>query len=223
MGYESLVNESRPGDSVSRTATLIAASTLLSITWIIILTSNPFSVGWFAFHPPLQTLAMFIFTFGILTLQPTAQPKTKSAGLLRHQVAIFVFGFPSILFGTLAMFYNKWLRSAEHFTTWHGTIGILCIVWLLLQIFLGAGSVWFNGALFGGGMKAKSLWKYHRLSGYLLFSCLLFTVHLGGAWSNWGAKHSIWFVRFLAYTLSPAVILVALYQRVRLSKMQFTK
>ena len=42
------------------------------------------------------------------------------------------------------------------------TIGILCMAWLLLQIFLGAGSVWFNGDLFGGGMKAKSLWKYHR-------------------------------------------------------------
>jgi len=96
---------------------------------------------------------MFLFTFGILTLQPTAQPKTKSAGLLRHQVAIFVFGLPSILFGTLAVSYNKWLKSAEHFTTWHGTIGILCIVWLLLQAFLGAGSVWFSGALFGGGMK----------------------------------------------------------------------
>lgn len=30
------------------------------------------------------------------------------------------------------------------------------------QLFLGAGSVWYQGALFGGGMKAKSVWKYHR-------------------------------------------------------------
>jgi hypothetical protein len=27
---------------------------------------------------------------------------------------------------------------------------------------LGGGSVWFGGAAFGGGMKAKMIWKYHR-------------------------------------------------------------
>ncbi|KAF8810723.1 hypothetical protein BYT27DRAFT_7231872 [Phlegmacium glaucopus] len=217
MEYE--INESRSGDYISRQATLA----LLVVTWVIVLMNDPASFGWFAIHPPLQTLAMFLFTFGILTLQPTARLKTKNAGLVRHQIVILVLGFPSILFGTLAMYYNKWLKNRDHFTTWHGTIGIICVAWLLLQIILGAGSVWFGGALFGGGMKAKSLWKYHRLSGYLLFPCLLYTVHLGGAWSDWGTKYSIWLARFLAYTLSPAVILVALYRRIRLSKMQFTK
>lgn len=31
-----------------------------------------------------------------------------------------------------------------------------------VQIALGAGSVWFGGAAFGGGVKAKKVWKYHR-------------------------------------------------------------
>ena len=53
-------------------------------------------------------------------LQPTAQPKTKNAGLVRHQVAILILGFPSIILGTLAVYYNKWLRSKKHFSTWHG-------------------------------------------------------------------------------------------------------
>jgi hypothetical protein len=57
---------------------------------------------------------------GILTLQPTSQPKTKAAGLYRHQVAILLFGLPSILLGTLAVSYNKWLGGARHFSTWHG-------------------------------------------------------------------------------------------------------
>lgn len=42
------------------------------------------------------------------------------------------------------------------------TIGILAVVWVVLQVGVGAGSVWFGGALFGGGAKAKSIWKYHR-------------------------------------------------------------
>lgn len=42
-------------------------------------------------------------------------------------------------------------------------LGLLAFVWLLFQVFVGAGSVWFDGRLFGGGMKARMIWKYHRL------------------------------------------------------------
>lgn len=61
---------------------------------------------------------------GILTLQPTSQPKTKAAGFLRHQTAVFFIGFPAITLGTLAVAYNKWLRNADHFKTWHGVCGL---------------------------------------------------------------------------------------------------
>lgn len=40
--------------------------------------------------------------------------------------------------------------------------GITCMAWVVAQVALGGGSVWFGGAAFGGGMKAKALWKYHR-------------------------------------------------------------
>ena len=40
--------------------------------------------------------------------------------------------------------------------------GLVTFVWILFQAFVGAGSVWFGGKLFGGGMKAKAVWKYHR-------------------------------------------------------------
>jgi cytochrome b-561 domain-containing protein 2 len=42
-------------------------------------------------------------------------------------------------------------------------LGLLAFVWILFQASVGAGSVWFDGKLFGGGMKAKAIWKYHRL------------------------------------------------------------
>lgn len=42
-------------------------------------------------------------------------------------------------------------------------LGLLAFIWILFQVFVGAGSVWFGGKLFGGGMKAKAVWKYHRL------------------------------------------------------------
>ncbi|KIK06636.1 hypothetical protein K443DRAFT_89334 [Laccaria amethystina LaAM-08-1] len=217
MGYERRYEmvEGRQGDTLAETTALFAVGTLAILTWVIVLSNDPRALGWFALHPLLQTLAISLFTYGILTLQPTSQPKTKAAGLYRHQVAILLFGLPSILLGTLAVSYNKWLGGARHFSTWHGTLGIVCIIWLVAQVGFGAGSVWYDGAVFGGGIRAKAVWKYHRLSGYILFPLLLLTAHLGGAWSNWGAKYGSGSARFLAYTLAPILVLSGVYMRIR--------
>lgn len=96
--------------------------------------------GWFTWHPLLQTLGIGMFTYGkssleapsinhnvpihgilgIITLQPTSQPKTKAAGLLRHQLAMVTLGFPTLILGTLAVVYHKYLKDGPHFTSWHG-------------------------------------------------------------------------------------------------------
>ncbi|KXN90480.1 hypothetical protein AN958_04152 [Leucoagaricus sp. SymC.cos] len=213
--------EGRPGDTTARNLAFIGAATLVITTWVAVISNDPVSYGWFAFHPPLQTLALCFFTYGIMTLQPTYQPRTKAAGFIRHQTAIFYFAFPLIALGTLAAIYNKILRGYPHFKTWHATFGLLCIIWIFVQIFLGAGSVWNGGSLFGGGMKAKAVWKYHRMSGYILFPLMLVTAHLGGGWSDWGHHYTSDVVRFLAYTVAPAVIFLCVYSRIRPSKMKF--
>ncbi|GJJ12040.1 hypothetical protein Clacol_006281 [Clathrus columnatus] len=155
--------EGRAGDSLGFILVTIASGYLILSTWLAILLNDPRSFGLFAFHPPLQVLAIGLFAYGILTLQPTSQPKTKLAGLNRHQLIILGSAFPCISVGTLVIIWNKNIHEKPHFVTWHGTFGIIGIGWMFLQMFLGAGSVWYGGALFGGGMKAKSIWKYHRL------------------------------------------------------------
>lgn len=42
------------------------------------------------------------------------------------------------------------------------TLGIVAVAWLVIQVVVGGGSVWFGGRLFGGNPKAKLVWKYHR-------------------------------------------------------------
>ncbi|KAH9946249.1 uncharacterized protein BXZ73DRAFT_95751 [Epithele typhae] len=199
----------------------VSAGVFFVSTWVITLTNNPTSLGLFFFHPLLQSLAISVFTYGILTLQPTSQAKTKAAGLTRHQLAMAAFGVPAIALGALAIIWNKNLHESPHFTTWHGTLGITSIVWLVAQVAVGGGSVWFGGRLFGGGSKAKQFWKYHRLSGYVLFPLFLLTAHLGGAWSAWTTTHSSVVVRVLAYWISPIILLAAVLVRLRTSKMQF--
>ncbi|KAI6116901.1 hypothetical protein EDD16DRAFT_1693168 [Pisolithus croceorrhizus] len=202
-----LRTEGRKGDRTAEYAALV----FVLVTWGIIFANDPMSLGWFTYHPILQSCAIACFTYGVLTLQPTSQPVTKAAGLQRHQIAMFGIGIPCILS----------LHSAPHFTSWHGTFGIITVVCLLTQGLIGGASVWFGGAALGGGMKAKAVWKYHRLSGYIVFSLTLFTAYLGGAWSGWVTGHSNSLVQFVGYTVAPAVILLAVYTRIRPSKMKF--
>nr|AIY34644.1 hypothetical protein [Polyporus umbellatus] len=172
--------------------------------------------------PAVTKLVNRVFTYGILTLQPSSQAKTKAAGLTRHQLAMMILGVPAITLGTLAIIRNKSMHGNPHFTTWHGSIGIISVSWMVVQVVLGGGSVWFNGRLFGGNPKAKSVWKYHRLSGYIVFPLFLLTAYLGGAWSSWTTGRSPFDVRLLAYTISPIVLFAAILVRVRTSKMQFS-
>lgn len=134
---------------------------------------------------------------GILTLQPTSSPKTKKAGLSRHQRIILGLAVPCVSIGGLIIIGNKNVHSYPHFTTWHGTFGMCCLAWMvgffsgvcadlsmyciskILQGALGAGSVWFDGAAFGGSAKAKRVWKYHRLADFLLYTFMLANYEYG--------------------------------------------
>ncbi|KAI0035767.1 hypothetical protein K488DRAFT_82800 [Vararia minispora EC-137] len=222
MGNEEqlLKPENRNGDGPAwyiavGAATLIAVTSLLTVV-----TNGPLELSYFAFHMPLNTLAILGFTLAIVQLQPTSQPRTKIIGLERHQLGMFV-ALPLITLGVLSIYINKVAHKAPHFTTWHGTFGIICFAWLVAQFLFGGLTVWFGGAAFGGGLRAKLLWKYHRMSGYVLFPTMLFTLHLGGAWSSWMDSVSPFLVRLLIYTLVPAALLGAVYVRVRPSKLGF--
>ena len=99
--------------------------------------NDPKSLSFFAFHAPLQGLALSLFTWGklsltnsvkhsvilrsgIMTLQPTSQPSSKVAGLFRHQVWILYAAFPSMILGSLSVIYNKNINGRPHFVSWHG-------------------------------------------------------------------------------------------------------
>ncbi|KAJ3867401.1 hypothetical protein EV359DRAFT_78650 [Lentinula novae-zelandiae] len=213
--------EGRQGDNFARYAALGASAVTLAVTWLVMLINNPTQVGWFLLHPTLESLAMLFFTYGISTLQPTSQPRTKAAGLSRHQSAILFMAFPALLIGVCAIVVNKIELGKSHFRSWHSVLGIIATGWIVIQILIGGGSIWFGGKAFGGGMKAKSVWKYHRLSGYILFPLLLVTVDLGGALSHWGEKNVPLPIRLVAYVFAPLVCLVAILSRMRTSKMKF--
>lgn len=112
---------------------------------------------------------------------------------------------------------------------------------MIVQILLGGLSVWRGGSAFGGGAKAKKVWRYHRYvfsfpcdssesltyimqqsaSGYLLFPLFLMTAAVGGNYSDWSTNNVNLVVRLLVFTVAPVFILLGLWSRIRLSKMNF--
>ncbi|GAA5924416.1 cytochrome b561 domain-containing protein [Sporobolomyces koalae] len=168
-------------------AVLAQIGLLLShvVLWRVI-SKHP--AGLFSYHPAFQSLAVLLFVEGIVLLQPKpANSAVKQKGQTLHQTFQGVATL-SIIAGATFIIYNKAAHGAAHFTTWHAKVGLITLCVVLLQAVFGAVAV-FAPSLVGGEGKAKSLYKYHRMSGYIGLALLLATPALA-LWSDWMVNNS---------------------------------
>jgi cytochrome b-561 len=149
----------------------IAVILLVALVWIAVLTKP---VNLFSGHPVLQVFAIFILVQSVLTLQPTHTAEQKRAGRWIH-ASLNLVALLSLIGGIFIIEYNKGLDPKAHFHSVHGYLGVATSVVLILQYLVGFG-MWVTPSLFGGEENAKSIWKYHRLSGYFVLVLLLATV-----------------------------------------------
>ncbi|GAA5850824.1 hypothetical protein JCM9279_003937 [Rhodotorula babjevae] len=168
---------------VAQAGLALAGVTIAEVLW-----THP--AGLFSYHPSLQTLAVLGFIEGILLLQP--QPSTaahKKKGLQVHQVFQYTSAV-AIAAGAAFIVYNKAIHGAKHIQTWHATFGLITLALISTQITFGALVVYSPlQKLLGGQVKAKQLWKYHRISGYLTLFGLILTPFLA-LWSDWLVNNS---------------------------------
>lgn len=151
------------------------------VLWRVVLT-HP--AGLFTFHPLLQSFAILAFYQGILVLQPTKTPSQKRSGLTVHEF-FQIGGTIAIATGTVVMIINKSLHNAPHFTSWHGLLGVITASVLVIQALFGGliGFEWSRRLILGES-RARSLWRYHRASGYLIILLITLTF-LTATKSDW--------------------------------------
>ncbi|WVR07376.1 hypothetical protein IAU60_004417 [Kwoniella sp. DSM 27419] len=208
-------------DQVSLAMVVIGLALVVPTTWYLVFSGNLKAMGWFAVHPPMQSLALTAFLLGITPLQPPPPSSgTRQTRFKTHQSFMLGLALPALAIGSVAMVYNKYLHGAAHFTSWHAKFGLTAILWVLLQASIGAASVWGGGKAFGGEAKAKRVYKYHRLSGYILVTLMLITIHLAGVHSDWanGRGHNA--ARVAAYYVGLPLIWLGLVVRSRPCKMK---
>jgi len=147
---------------------------LVALVWAAVFTHTiliPFSL-----HPLLNSLAILFALEAILILQPTHTADQKREGTYVH--AGFVILAALCFYGALAaILVHKKRAGMSHFESPHAILGVIIYSVLLLQAFIGF-TQYFVPGLYGGVDNAKAVYKYHRLSGYLLLTLFLVNVIL---------------------------------------------
>lgn len=165
----------------------------VAIVWSLVLTTTSFtSLPLFGYHPLIQSLAILMLLQAIIVLQrttPTNQQEKKSrfSNPSTYQPLLVL---PLFTVGASIMYYLHDQPGTSHWISYHGILGTLCVVVAWIQAALGAASIWWKGKLVGGENRGKALWKYHRLSGYVLVGLFLLTAALGVVETTWGKKNS---------------------------------
>ncbi|KAJ0167575.1 hypothetical protein CTA2_1773 [Colletotrichum tanaceti] len=216
----------RPGDAQQPPGQFIAKNLVLgtgiiaqfgavifvAMIWAAVLTKD---VILFSGHPLAQSLAIFTLTQSILSLQPTHTPNQKRVGQRVHAI-LNLLAFLFLVTGITIIEYNKFRQGpGSHFHSVHGYLGVIVSVILLLQYIIGF-TMWATPKLYGGEDKAKSIWKYHRWSGYVVLVLLLVTVAtaIDTPFNENVLKLKLW-----AVIITALMILVGIVPRVQKQKL----
>ncbi|PFH61656.1 hypothetical protein XA68_16745 [Ophiocordyceps unilateralis] len=175
----------RPGDVIQRrntpfarnlimgTASLaqLGAILMLVLVWASVL-NKPLIL--FSAHPLLQSLAVFVLIQSVLSLQPTYTSEQKQLGQRVH-ASLNLVALLLLIAGVTLIEYNKLTSHGPHFHSVHGYLGVIVSIILIIQYLVGF-TMWAVPALYGGEVRARAVWKYHRYSGYVVLLLLLVTV-----------------------------------------------
>ncbi|KAH6891213.1 eukaryotic cytochrome b561-domain-containing protein [Thelonectria olida] len=186
---------------------------LVALIWASVLT-KPLIL--FSGHPLAQSLAILTLAQSILTLQPTHTAEQKRIGQRLH-ASLNLVAFLLLVAGVTIIEYNKFASHGPHFHSLHGYLGVAASVLLLVQYLVGF-TMWATPALYGGEHNAKSIWKYHRYSGYLVFLLLLATVvsAVDTDYNKNVLKLKLWATALLA-----VLVVLGIFPRIQKQKLGF--
>ena len=182
-------------ENLSSTSLGVQIPTFLfvAVVWSVVLsTMSITSLPLFGYHPLIQSFTILLLLQAIVVLQRTAptQPAAKRSAFTVHQWINILVVLPLFTVGASIMWYLHNQPNSAHFISYHGILGTAVVAAAWVQAALGAASVWWKGKLVGGEAKGKALWKWHRLSGYVVLVLFLITAALGVVETTWSRQKS---------------------------------
>ncbi|KAF8319492.1 uncharacterized protein EI90DRAFT_2679150 [Cantharellus anzutake] len=149
--------------------------------------------------------------YGISALQPARKPDGVEKALDLHGFFIGLVAVPLVLISGTIMYQRKEDRGQPHYVSWHGIVGITTVLLAFIQAIF--------GVLLSWGYLPRKLYRYHRQSGYAVFTILVLAFMLGGLYSNFIVRHAWTATRFLAYGLGPLSVWGGVVARIRSRKL----
>ncbi|TKX21584.1 hypothetical protein C1H76_6080 [Elsinoe australis] len=186
---------------------------LAAIVWGAVFSNN---LMLFSAHPLLNSAAIVLFVQAILVVQPTATKDQKRVGANWH-AALNDTAALVLIAGLVIIEYNKFDHGGTHFVSAHAILGLVTYILIALQAIVGI-TMYFTPNLYGSVDNAKSLYKYHRMSGYVALTLLLATV-CAATYTDFNKnvlKMQLW-----AVVVSSVLVLVGVGARIKKSKLGF--
>ncbi|KAH8148821.1 uncharacterized protein LAJ45_07164 [Morchella importuna] len=160
-------------------------------------------------------LGVFLSLQAILVLQPTHTADQKRRGTYVH--AAFN-GLAALSFFTALaiVIWHKQHSGIPHFESVHAYLGIVIYSLLFIQAFVGF-TQYFVPRIYGGVDNARAIYKYHRVSGYIILFLYLVNITLASK-LRYGEK----FIHLKTWGVVVAGVLVVIgtYPRIKKQKIQ---
>ena len=110
---------------------------------------------------------------------------------------------------------NKASHPETRFQSVHGKVGLVTYILLGLQFVVGVAQ-FYTPSLFGSVDKAKSIYKYHRMSGYIILVLAVVTVCLA---TQTGFNENVLHMRLWALIVASVLVVVGLVPRIKKRKL----
>ncbi|KAI4133681.1 MAG: hypothetical protein LQ338_000010 [Usnochroma carphineum] len=170
----------------------------------------------FSAHPLLNSAGILLSTQAVLILQPTHTPKQKRQGANIH-AALNTTSILTLLAALVIIEYNKISHGGTHFESPHAILGLITYILFFLQAIVGIAQ-YYTPKVFGSVDNAKSIYKYHRMSGYVILTMSFVTVAAATQTSfNKGVLH----IQLWAVVVAAVITLVGVLPRIKKQKLGF--
>lgn len=163
----------------------------------------------FSWHPFLMSLAFsFFMTEAILVFSPDSsllRSFSRKVRVRTHWILQLLSSLCAIL-GLGFIYYNKIVHGKPHFSTWHGLVGLLTVLWALIQN-VGGITLLYPKLMQRWTLSTRKL--YHATSGLLgyLLGCTSLFLGMCSLWFNASVTGASWYLCALCPLLTGLVVM----------------
>lgn len=189
---------------------------LTALVWASVFMAD--QVIFFSYHPLVNSAGILLLTQAILVLQPTHTQQQKVQGTHVH-FSLNLVGVTALIAGLIIIEMNKASHPETRFTSAHGIMGLITYILIFSQALIGFAQFYLPTQIFGSVDTAKAVYKYHRISGYVILVLALATIC---AATQTGFNANVLHIKLWAVIVSSVLVLVGVVPRIKKSKLGWT-